>query len=64
MLELWSTGDVIRIMQDEGYKTHRKHVDRLINTGKIMEPRLVGPTRVWLREDVEKLRSVLAEMKS
>ena len=57
-----STGDVVRSLVAEGYAVSRKRLDGLIATGRVASPRLVGPTRAWMPEDVEAVRRALVAL--
>jgi len=61
-MEPKSTGDVVRALMAEGFTVTRKRLDGLIATGRIHGPRMVGPVRVWMPDNVDCVRDVLLRL--
>jgi len=61
-MEAMSTSDVVRELGAQGYRITRKRLEGFLATGRVRSPMMVGPTRVWLPDDVARVREALIKL--
>ena len=57
-----STAEVVRTLTSEGFSLTVKRLEGLLANGHVAAPRMVGPVRVWMPEDLERVREVLRRL--
>jgi hypothetical protein len=56
------TAEAVRLLQSEGYRISKTRLENLIATGRVESPQLVGPTRVWMDDDINHVRRILTSI--
>ena len=57
-----STRYVLQALRKEGRKVDMNRIQRLVMEGKLDPPVVVGGSRIWREEDVDRLREAIDEM--